>query len=185
MKTVLIFIGLLFSVLSGNVEARPIRFSVDPSRTNVSFDIAAVGFPLTHGEFRSFKGEIVVDLEVPSRSSVSFTVNASSIDTRSSSLDNYIEGPAFLDARRYPTIRFVSTSVEKINEQTVQVTGQLTLLSTTRTARFNVSVDRSSEGRNRFGFSVRGNINRTNFGMTSGVPLISETVSIRVTSEVE
>lgn len=104
------------------------------------------------------------------------------MDTHSSDLDDYIEGPSFLNSRQYPTISFNSTSVEKIDERTVQVTGNLTLLGVTQPVLFSVQVDKLGDG-SMFGFSARGDIRRTDFGMTSGVPLVSEVVTIQVATE--
>jgi len=176
-------IGLLLLILPSGAMARPVRFAVIPARTHISFDIGAIGFPNTHGEFRSFKGTVVVDLDRPDRSNVVFSVDSSSVDTHSSDLDDYIEGASFLNARQFPTISFVSTSVEKIDERTVQVTGNLTLLGVTQPARFNVQVDRLGDGTNMFGFSARGDIRRTDFGMMSGRPLVSDIVTIKVATE--
>ena len=47
---------------------------------------------------------------------------------------------AFLDAARYPIIDFVSNSVEKIDDRTVRISGDLTLLAITKPLTVNVSV---------------------------------------------
>lgn len=183
MKILNIAVVLLLSAFPLEAMARPVRFAVIPARTHISFDIPAIGFPRTHGEFRSFKGTVIVDLEKPDRSNVEFVVDSSSVDTHSSGLDDYIEGPSFLNSRQFPTINFVSTSVEKLDDRTVQVIGNLTLLGVTQPARFNVRVDRLGDGNNMFGFSARGDIRRTDFGMTSARPMVSDIVTIEVATE--
>lgn len=43
--------GLMLLIYPLSATARPVRFVVIPARTNIIFDITAVGFPRTHGEF--------------------------------------------------------------------------------------------------------------------------------------
>lgn len=171
------------AAVGGMAQART-SFVVDPARTRVGFEIGAVGFPTTRGEFRSFKGNLTVDLDVPGRSRVAFRVEAGSLDTRSRSLDDYIRSAAFLDTARHPEISFVSTGVEKLDERTVRLSGDLTLLGVTRPASFTVAVDRRGRnGREILGFVAKGVIHRSQFGMNSGEPLVSDEVAIWVATE--
>ncbi|MDJ1160126.1 YceI family protein [Chelatococcus sp. SYSU_G07232] len=180
-------LALLVSLLgfAAAAGARTV-FVIDPSRTHVGFEIAATGFPVTRGEFRSFEGRLTVDFDVPARSRVAFKVAAASLDTQSRSLDDYIKSPVFLDAAKYPTISFSSTAVEKLDERTVRVTGDMTLLGVTRPATFTVTVERRGRGgRQILGFLAKGTIHRSEFGMISGQPLVSDVVAIWVATEAQ
>jgi polyisoprenoid-binding protein YceI len=157
---------------------------IDPARTHIAFAIDAVGFPRTQGEFRRFEGRISVDFEHPGRSSVAFHVQSQSVDVGSSSFDDYLRSVAFLNAARYPTIDFVSNSVEKIDDHTVRVSGDLTLLGVTKPLTVNVAVRREfGSGSSRLGFLAKTSINRLDFGMTSGFPLVSRDVELVISSE--
>jgi polyisoprenoid-binding protein YceI len=69
-------------------------------------------------------------------------------------------------------MRFVSTSVEKLDEHHARVTGDLTMLGVTRPISLDVEVARKLAGTNqRVGFKATGVINRLDFGMNSGYPL--------------
>lgn len=154
---------------------------VDPSRTHIAFAIDAVGYPRTHGEFRQFDGRISVDLQRPDRSSVSFHVQSKSVDVGSAAFGDYLRSPAFLDSARYPAIDFVSNSVTKISDHTVRVAGELTLLGVTRPLSVDVEIERQGKGQ-RLVFLAKTSIDRLEFGMNSGFPLVSRDVELVISS---
>jgi polyisoprenoid-binding protein YceI len=160
------------------------KWTINPARTHVAFAIDSVGYPRTKGEFHHFDGRISVDFEHPGRSSVAFHVQSQSVDVGSTSFDDYLRSDAFLNAAHYPSIDFVSKSVEKIDDNTVRVSGDLTLLGVTRPLTVNVAVRREpGTGPARLSFQAKTNIKRLEFGMNSGFPLVSNDVELVISSE--
>lgn len=157
------------------------NWRIDPARTHIAFAIDAVGYPRTRGQFRQFAGRISVDFERPDKSSVVFHVQSQSVDVGSSSFDDYLRSVAFLDSTRFPSIDFVSSSVAKVDDHTVRVTGQLTLLGVTRPLSVDVAVQREGGG-GRLAFLAKTNINRLEFGMNSGFPLVSRDVELVIST---
>ncbi|MGD0640782.1 MAG: YceI family protein [Roseiarcus sp.] len=177
--------GLALGALAASTPARPAAtWSIDPARTHIAFSVDAVGYPRTQGEFRRFEGSIAVDLDHPARSHVSFRVDAGSVDVGSSSFSDYVRSVAFLDAPRFPTIDFSSTSVEKLDNRHVRVIGDMTLLGVTLPVVVDVAVERRAEGSHaRLGFVAKATIDRLAFGMNSGYPVISRDVELVISSE--
>jgi polyisoprenoid-binding protein YceI len=164
--------------------ARSLR-AVDPAHTRISFVVDAVGWPQTQGRFTNFQGKIAIDFDNPHASSVSFKVTANSVDVSSSSFNDVLRGEQFFNVANYPYISFVSTRVEKVDARHAHVTGTLTLLGVTRPISLDVEVDRKLAGAGqRVGFKATGIIDRRDFGMNSGYPVISEAVRLIVTTEV-
>ena len=161
-----------------------VNWRIDPSRTHIAFAIDAVGYPRTQGEFRHFDGRISVDLNNPDKSSVAFHVQSQSVDVGSTSFDDYLRSGAFLDAAHFPSIDFVSNSVEKIDDHTVRVSGELTLLGVTKPLSVDVTVRRDSAGGpRRLDFTAKTSIDRLAYGMNSGFPLVSREVELVISSE--
>lgn len=175
----------LFALAQTPMSAWPAaRWAINPARTHIAFAIDSLGYPRTKGEFRHFEGRISIDFEHPNRSSVEFRVQSESVDVGSPSFDDYLRSDAFLNAARYPSIDFVSRSVEKIDENTVRVSGELTLLGVTRPLTVDVVVRRETgAGAERFSFQAKTSINRLEFGMNSGFPLVSNAVELVISSE--
>jgi polyisoprenoid-binding protein YceI len=150
----------------------------------VCFRVDAIGWPRTAGEFKSFEGRINIDFDRPSRSRVDFRVAANSVDTNSAGLNDYLRSEVFLNVANFPDMRFISTSVEKRNEHLALVTGDLALLGVTRPISLDVEVARQLVGANqRIDFKATGIINRLDFGMNTGYPLISDTIHLTVSTE--
>ncbi len=160
------------------------NWKIDPARTHIAFAIDAIGYPRTQGQFRRFEGRISVDFEHPDKSSVAFHVQSQSAEVGSSSFDDYLRSVAFLDAARFPSIDFISNSVEKVDDHTVRVSGDLTMLGVTRPLSVNVAVRRETGGSSaRLSFLAKTNIDRLDFGMNSGFPLVSRDVELVISSE--
>lgn len=176
-------LAVLAILLGGTLPLIARTYRVDPAKTEIAFEIGAKGYPLTHGVFRRFTSSLAIDVERPQRSSVRFEVASDSLDTRSPALDAYVRGPVFLDAASYPTIRFVSTSVEKLGDHTVRVTGDLTLLGVTRPETFVVEVDPGAGSS--FSLRAAGDVRRSAFGMKSALPLVSDDVRILVSTRAD
>ncbi len=177
-----------FALAALAVSSTPSRsashWAIDPARTHIAFFVDAIAYPRTHGEFHEFDGTIAVDLEHPARSRVSFHVRAQSVEVGSASFDDYIRSAVLLDAPHFPTIDFVSTSVEKLDDHRVRVTGDLTLLGVTRPVGVDVEIERRTEGSHmRLGFVAKATIDRLAFGMNSGYPVISRNVDLVISSE--
>ena len=176
---------LALALIAATVAAQAkSSWKIDPSQTHVGFWVDAIGWPRTAGEFKSFEGRIEIDFDRPSRSRVDFTVAAKSVDANSAVLDDYLRSEAFLNVANFPDMRFISTSVEKRDEQHATVTGELTMLGVTRPVSMDVEVARKLAGsKQRVGFKATGIINRLDFGMNTGYPLISEAIHLTVTTE--
>ena len=173
--------GWLGALVEANAAS---RWAIDPSRTRIDFTIDAAAFPQTRGEFKKFEGGIVVDFDHPERSHVEFHVDSASVEVGSTSFNSYVRGQALLDASHFPTIGFASTSVKKVDDRTVRVTGNLTMLGVTRPLAVDVDVKAVGSGsRQRLGFIAKAKIDRLDFGMNSGFPVISRQVDLVISSE--
>ena len=80
------------------------------------------------------------------------TCSSGSVDVGSASFGDYLRSPAFLDAEMHPSIDFVSSSVEKVSDRAVRVSGELTLLGVTKPLTVDVAVDRPPDGEGRLTF---------------------------------
>ena len=170
-----------FAAHAGATATEGGAWRIDPTRTHIGFVVDAVGFPRTQGEFRAFSGRLSVNFDRPAASHVAFTVRSDSIEVGSSSFDDTLRGANFLDAQRFPDIHFESTEVEKRDNSTIELTGDLTLLGVTRPLTVEVAVKRL--GGARLSFVAHAHIDRLAYGMNSGFPIISRDVDLTVSSE--
>ena len=95
----------LAALADAPAAAATANWRIEPARTKIAFAINAVGYPRTEGWFQRFAGRISVDFEHPDKSSVAFHVQSASVDVGSSSFNDYVRSPAFLDFGQIPDHR--------------------------------------------------------------------------------
>jgi len=110
-------------------------FPIDARHSTIGFSIGiAGGLTKVDGAFESFQGEVDYDREDLSKSRVSITIDAASVDTGVAGRDAHLRDTDFFDAPKFPTITFQSKSIEREDDRHVLV-GPLTMHGVTRTVR--------------------------------------------------
>jgi len=155
-----------------SVSAQPVTYQVDPVHSFVLFRVKHMNTAYAYGRFNSFSGTIVVNEQDPSKSSVEFEIDANSIDTGNSQRDDHLRSPDFFNVRQYPKITFKSTSIRRINANTFEVKGDLTIRGTTRPLTVRVTYvgkGRNPRGQEIIGFETTFTIKRSEFGVSYGL----------------
>ncbi len=161
-------------------------YQVDPVHTSLVFRVKHMNTAYVYGMFRDVKGTVVVDEANPARSSINIEVDANSVFTANQQRDDHLRSPDFFNARQFPTITFRSTEVRRVNANTVQVRGNLTMRGVTRPVTANVQMTgkgKNSQGRDIIGFETTFTIRRSEFGIRYGLPGLGD--EVRVTLSVE
>jgi len=141
-------------------------WEIDPAHSQVSFAIRVMSVTTTRGRFNTLRGYLHIDEQNPASSWVEAEVDAASIDTHNLLRDAHLRSNAFFAVKKYPTIAFRSTRVEHIAGSAYKVTGDLTLLGTTRPITFDVAYSGPSAGLNaRASLTARATMNRDDFGL--------------------
>jgi len=147
-------------------------WEIDPTHSQVSFAIRVLSVTTTRGSFNKMRGQLHIDEQNPASSWVEAEIDAASITTHNRLRDPHLRSDAFFAVKKYPTISFKSTRVEHIGGSAYQVTGNLTLLGTTKPITFDVSYSGQSAGYNaRASLTVSATINRDEFGLGQSMKL--------------
>jgi len=84
------------------------------------------------GLFQDFTGTLTYSPADPSKCKIDVTVQAASLDTRSSGRDKVLRSDDFFDVDKYPTLSFHSTAVKALATDTYDVEGDLTIHGVTK-----------------------------------------------------
>ena len=144
-------------------------YTIDPAHSRIGFVARHAMITKVRGSFNEFSGTAVVDAEEPSKSSVQVAIQVGSVDTRNADRDGHLRTNDFLDIATYPEITFVSTAAELKDEDTVALTGDLTIKGTTKSVTIDFDYEGSATdpfGNKRLGFEGKHTINRQDFGIT-------------------
>ncbi|NUB28831.1 YceI family protein [Azospirillum brasilense] len=168
-------------------QAAPVAYKLDPAHTAVVFIVDHLGFSKAVGSFNTVAGELAFDKDAADKSSLSVTIDTASIDTNHAKRDEHLKSPDFFNAKEFPKMTFKSTKIEKTGDKTGKLHGDLTLLGVTKPVVLDVSFNKDgvspASKMDTVGFSARGTIKRSDFGMKYGVPNIGDDIQIIIESE--
>ena len=147
-------------------------WKADPAHSEVAFAVRHLMVSNTRGRFTSFDVTIVAAGD-PLRSSVTATIDLSSIDTGLEMRDEHLRSADYLDVEQYPTMSYRSAAVRPTDDGWV-IDGELTLHGITRPVPLTVEahgVGVDPWGNQRAGFSATAQISRRDFGIDTSIPM--------------
>lgn len=165
-------------------ESAETYWFIEPGYTLAHFKVKNLFFFTVAGKFPEVAGTIVYDQSDIRRSSVTATIKAAGVNTRSKRRDVHLRSADFLAVETYPEISFRSTSVEKGRDRdTLNVTGTLTIKNSTHEVKMLVTeVDRSRspQGEEIAYYSAVAEIDRHDFGVSHMRGLIGNKLKITI-----
>ncbi|RVD38156.1 polyisoprenoid-binding protein [Mesorhizobium sp. M4A.F.Ca.ET.020.02.1.1] len=115
-------------------------FDIDGQHAWVTFTLKHGIYGIAHGQFDNVSGSIVMDKADPAKSSVKASIDVGSIHTAFDQRDSDLKGPDFFNAAEFPAITFESTKVEKVDDTTGKLTGNLTISGTSKEVMLDVKL---------------------------------------------
>ena len=159
----------------------------DPGHTRIGFSARHAMVTTVRGTFTDVEGTIHVDAESVSASRVEVRLGTASVTTNNEQRDEHLRSIDFFDAERYPDIRFISSTIDEVEEGNFMVVGDLTIKEVTKQVAIPIAllgVQRDPMGNLRAGFEATRRLNRRDFGLHWNMPLdtggvlVSEKVSL-------
>ena len=163
-------------------------FTIDKTHSEAAFQVRHL-ITRVRGRFLDFEGTIRFDEAHAEQSSVSFTIQTSSIDTGESDRDKHLRSADFFSVAEHPTITFTSKRVTRVGTNQgnqFEVAGPLTIHGVTKEVVVPVTYlgcAKDPWGNERAGFEAEVTLNRKDFGLNWNAVL--ETGGFMVGDEVK
>jgi polyisoprenoid-binding protein YceI len=141
-------------------------YNIDPSHSNVGFEVRHMGIATVRGKFKTFTGTVEA---IGSELKLTGSVDAASIDTGDEQRDGHLQSPEFFDSAQYPEITFTSTGAADAGDGKIKLTGDITIKGVTKAIELVGEIGENGQdpwGNERVGFEVEGKIDRREFGLT-------------------
>ncbi|MGY0018902.1 YceI family protein [Streptomyces sp. cg35] len=161
-------------------------YTVDPAHTTLGFVARHAMVTNVKGSFTDFTGELHLDGSDPAKSTASFDVQMASIDTGNADRDGHLKSADFFKIDEFPTMTFRSTSAEALGGDDYRITGDLTILGTTKPLSIDLEFNGSAKdpfGNERAGFEGKAEILRSEWGLTWNAAL--ETGGVLVSDKIK
>lgn len=168
------------------------KWALDATHSEVQFKVKHLVISTTSGTFKMFEGELSTNGDDFENGSVSFAIDANSIDTNNEQRDGHLKSADFFDTENFPKMTFQSTSFTKKEGSDYILKGDLTIKGITKAIELAVEfggVVVDPWGQTKAGFEVSGKINRTAYGLVwnalteAGGMVVSEDVRLNINVE--
>ena len=155
----------------------------DPNYTTVEFVIRNLWYNVK-GRFGAVEGVIVLDEEDISRSSVTATIKAKTIDTKNKQRDAHLLLRDFFDVENFPAIEFKSTSVRRGRDRdSLDLEGTLTVKDKTVPVSLAVNEmdrSRSPSGEEFVYYSATTDLDRFALGISYGRGIVGRRLKVTI-----
>ncbi|MDP9738476.1 UNVERIFIED_ORG: polyisoprenoid-binding protein YceI [Bacillus sp. B2I3] len=165
---------------------------VDPTHSAIEFSVKHMMIAKVKGSFNKFEASILANPSDLTTAEIDFTVDVASIDTRNADRDNHLRSADFFDVEKNPTLTFKSTKIVKTDEDEYDVTGNVTLNGVTQEETFSITFEGQGKdpwGNEKAGFSGKGKVKRSDYGLTynaaleTGGVLIGDQITLTIEIE--
>jgi polyisoprenoid-binding protein YceI len=163
-------------------------YTLDRAHASLLFRVDHLGFSHYTARFKRFDAQLRFDPNKLAASQLNVTVDATSLETdfpdpAKIDFNAQLQGEQWLNTAKYPQMTYRSTRIESTGPKNVRVTGDLTLRGITKPVVLNVTYNGGYAGHPmdphaRIGFSARGTLKRSDFGMGFGIPAPGTTMGV-------
>lgn len=169
-------------------------YNIDQTHAQIIWQVSHLGLSDYTARFSEFDAQLTFDPKNPENSKLEATIDPTSIKThhpKSEDTDfdkELAQGEGWFNAGAYPDIKYVSNSITKTGEHTGTMSGDLTFLGVTKPLTLDVEFNGAMEEQTfskkpTLGFSAKGSLNRSEWGMDKYVPNIGDEVKIMIEAE--
>ena len=176
------------TVIESGAASAPVRWTLEPAHTHVSFSVRHLGLTRTPGIFRRFNAQLAFDdlrIEV---SGISFEIEATSIDTAFAIRDKHLRGTDWLDVQTHPKILFVSREVRPAAGRQYVIDGDLTIRGITLPVSFDTTLTDCAVNPWTLGpvigLEATADISRSAYGMDAIPHALSDNVRLKIETEI-
>ncbi len=150
------------------------KWVLDPTHSELGFKIKHLMISNVTGKFKSFDAVAETEGDDFSKAKVVSNIEVASIDTNNSDRDNHLRNADFFEVESHPNMHFESNKVEKVDDETFTIYGDLTIKGTTKPVKLNAEYNgivKDPYGNTKAGFTLSGKINRKDWGINYNAAL--------------
>ncbi|WP_172382180.1 YceI family protein [Streptomyces sp. MNP-20] len=161
-------------------------YELDPAHSSIGFVARHAMVTNVKGSFLDFTGSLHLDGTDPAKSTAVIDVTMDSIDTGNADRDGHLKSADFFKTEEFPKMTFRSTGAEALGGDDYRVTGDLTILGTTRPLTIDLEFNGAATdpfGNQRVGFEGKAQLLRSEWGLTWNAAL--ETGGVLVSDKIK
>lgn len=179
--------------LASEVTVPSGTYAIDPAHTRVIWKVNHFGLSNFTAQFNKVSGTLTLDADNPADSALVASVDPASVVTahpfpEQADFDAELRGEPWFNTGAFPEATFKSTSIELTGDNTGRMDGELTFLGVTKPVTFDVTLVGQLDKHPfapgaAIGFSAQGSIKRSDFGLNTFIPNVSDDVQLIIETE--
>lgn len=170
------------------VGAQTSTWAIDPAHSEVEFAVRHMGVSNVHGRIGGIAGNILFNDEDATKSTVSVTIDVTTLDTGVTARDSDLKSPNWFDVAKFPSASFESTSVT-VSGTHMKIDGNLTIHGIKRPVELDVEGPSPAvpgmDHKPHSGYSATTTVKRKDFGVGVNAPSTMVGDDIKLTIELE
>jgi polyisoprenoid-binding protein YceI len=157
-------------------------WKLDPMHSQITFAVRHLGISTIRGSFTG--ADATVEVRADQTADVDVAVQMSSVHTGDANRDGHLQAPDFFDSAAHPQLTFKATNIELDGDSRGKIHGDLTIRGVTKpvvlATEFSGTGTSPMDQSFRAGFVATGAISRSDFGVSFGIPMVSDQVKLRL-----
>jgi len=166
-------------------SAEGVTYALDPSHTRVYWEVLHFGTSTSRGRFDDASGSLQFDAAAGT-GEVSISIATPSVSTGVAPLNSVLRS-SYLDTTAYPAAYFVANGWRWKADAPLEVRGELTLHGVSRPVVLRAPLlhcyTHPALNREVCGADLEGDLKRSDFGITDGLPFIADRVHLVIQVE--
>lgn len=167
-------------------------WQLDKAHSGIDFSVRHMMISTVRGRFEEFDGTFEINETDPSQSKIAVEIQVGSLNTKEAQRDGHLKSPDFFDVAQYPTMTFKSRRIEKVDDQHLNLMGDLTIKGISKPVTLAVQYAgqaKSPWGTTSAGFTGSTKINRKDWDLTwnqtleTGGVLVGDEITINIELE--
>ena len=168
------------------ITSRKTKWLLDAAHSELAFKVRHMMISNVKGEFQRFNAEVITINDDPSTAIIHAEIYPDSIHTNDEGRDKHLRSEDFFDVQAHNKIIFEGTSMQKVKGDHYELTGILTMKGISKEIKLDVEyggINKDPWGNQKAGFTIKGKINRKEWGLNWNVLL--ETGGVLVSDEIK
>lgn len=179
-------IALLAIAAAALIGAAPLRYTLDSAASSIDAKVSFLGIGSRTATFKTLSGAVTIVPDQPRNSMVDVTIHTQNIKAPDALTLKRLKSDKFFWVEKYPTARFVGSSLTMTGARSGRMSGKLTARGITRPETLNIVFDRPPSTAVGEALELTGQmkIDRRNYGMKSYSLIVGKTVTINMKARI-
>lgn len=162
-------------------------YKLDDTHAYVNFSYLHLGFSRPIVGFNDFDVTLELNQDDVTASALNVDIDPSSIDSQVEDFNGHLRGDKFFNVEKFDAISFVATDITMTGDNTMDITGDLTVKGITKSVTLNGTVNKAANHPMRktptIGVSASGMLMRSDFDLGLYAPAVGDEVTLNIQVE--